>query len=71
MLGGIYFWEAARTTLGFAAVTVPLLIVLGILTALLLNESFVGNTLSARGHAPALGAASHGRRAGLEVDLSR
>jgi multiple sugar transport system permease protein len=45
VLGGLYFWDATRTTLGFAAVTVPLLIGLGILTALLLNESFFGNTL--------------------------
>jgi multiple sugar transport system permease protein len=45
VLGGIYFWDAARTTVWFAAITVPLLIGLGILTALLLNESFVGNTL--------------------------
>jgi multiple sugar transport system permease protein len=39
-----YFADAARTTLGFAAVTVPLLVVLGVLVALLLNEPFVGNT---------------------------
>jgi ABC-type sugar transport system permease subunit len=39
-----YFATAAKTTLGFAAVTVPLLLVLGVLVALLLNESFVGNT---------------------------
>jgi ABC-type sugar transport system permease subunit len=45
VLGGIYFWDAARTTVWFTAITVPLLIGLGILTALLLNESFVGNTL--------------------------
>ena len=45
VLGGIYFWDAAQTTAWFAAITVPLLIGLGILTALLLNESFVGNTL--------------------------
>ena len=45
VLGGRYFTDAALTTLRFAAVTVPLLVVLGVLTALLLNESFVGNTL--------------------------
>ena len=45
VLVGIYFWDAAQTTAWFAAITVPLLIGLGILTALLLNESFVGNTL--------------------------
>src|SRR5688500_11436772 len=44
VLGSIYFKDAAATTLWFAAVTVPLLVVLGILTALLLNERFVGNT---------------------------
>jgi ABC-type sugar transport system permease subunit len=43
VLGGLFFKEAAITTLGFAAVTVPILIVLGVLTALLLNEPFVGN----------------------------
>ena len=42
--------------------TVPLLIVLGVLVALLLNESFFGNTVAARRHAPALGPAGHGRR---------
>src|SRR5688500_8185461 len=45
VLGSIYFKDAAATTLWFAAVTVPLLVVLGILTALLLNESFVGNAV--------------------------
>ena len=45
VLGSIYFADAAATTLWFAAVTVPLLVVLGILTALLLNESFVGNAV--------------------------
>ena len=45
VLGGLFFKDAALTTLGFAAVTVPILIVLGILTALLLNESFIGNAV--------------------------
>jgi multiple sugar transport system permease protein len=45
VLGGLFFKEAAITTLGFAAVTVPILIVLGVLTALLLDEPFVGNTV--------------------------
>jgi multiple sugar transport system permease protein len=45
VLGGLYFREAARTTLWFALASVPLLIVLGILVALLLNESFIGNAV--------------------------
>lgn len=45
VLGGMFFAEAAWNTVRFAAVVVPLLVVLGVLTALLLNESFVGNTL--------------------------
>ncbi len=45
VLGGLYFREAAGTTLWFALASVPLLIVLGILVALLLNESFIGNTV--------------------------
>jgi multiple sugar transport system permease protein len=45
VLGGLFFKEAAITTLGFAAVTVPILIALGVLTALLLNEQFVGNAV--------------------------
>jgi ABC-type sugar transport system permease subunit len=44
VLGGLFFREAAAATLWFTAVTVPLLIVLGVLVALLLNERFVGNT---------------------------
>ena len=51
--------------------SVPLLIVLGVLVALLLNEPFIGNTVAARRHAPALGPAGDGRRADLEVDLPR
>jgi multiple sugar transport system permease protein len=43
VLSGLFFKDAALTTLGFAAVAVPILIVLGILTALLLNEPFIGN----------------------------
>jgi multiple sugar transport system permease protein len=44
VLGSDYFVDSAVTTLRFAAITVPLLIVLGVLVALLLNESFIGNT---------------------------
>jgi multiple sugar transport system permease protein len=43
VIGSDYFVNAALTTLRFAAFTVPLLVVLGVLVALLLNESFVGN----------------------------
>ncbi len=45
VLGGMFFAEAAWNTGRFAAVVVPLLVVLGVMTALLLNESFVGNAL--------------------------
>jgi ABC-type sugar transport system permease subunit len=45
VLEGIYFKEAALTTAGFTLATVPLLVVLGVLVALLLNEPFVGNGL--------------------------
>ena len=45
VLGGMFFADAAWNTVRFAAVVVPVLVVLGVLTALLLNESFVGNTL--------------------------
>lgn len=41
---GSYFVEAMRTTAVFTVVTVPLLVGLAILVALLLNEPFVGNT---------------------------
>jgi multiple sugar transport system permease protein len=40
-----YFVDAGRNTLYFTLVTVPVMIVLGMLVALLLNERFVGNTL--------------------------
>ena len=40
-----YFADAARNTLTFTLVTVPIMVVLGVLVALLLNERFVGNTL--------------------------
>jgi ABC-type sugar transport system permease subunit len=45
VLGGMFFAEAVWNTVRFAAVTVPLVVVLGVLTALLLNETFVGNAL--------------------------
>jgi multiple sugar transport system permease protein len=45
VLGGLFFREAAATTVWFAAVAVPLLVGLGILVALLLNEAFIGNAV--------------------------
>jgi len=39
-----YFRDAAENSLLFALVTVPVLVVLGVMVALLLNEPFVGNT---------------------------
>jgi ABC-type sugar transport system permease subunit len=44
-IGGIFFREAASATVWFTAITIPLLVVLGVLVALLLNERFVGNTV--------------------------
>jgi multiple sugar transport system permease protein len=38
-----YFLDAARTTTLFAAIAVPVLVVLGVLVAVLLNEPFFGN----------------------------
>lgn len=38
-----YFLDAAQTTSLFTAVTVPVLVVLGVLVAVLLNEPFFGN----------------------------
>jgi ABC-type sugar transport system permease subunit len=40
-----YFADAARNTLYFTLVTVPIMVILGVLVALLLNERFIGNTL--------------------------
>src|SRR6185503_2271810 len=40
-----YFVDAGRNTLYFTLVTVPVMIVLGMLVSLLLIERFVGNTL--------------------------
>ena len=45
VLGSDYFLGATRTTLLFALATVPLLVGFGLLTALLLNEPFRGNTV--------------------------
>jgi ABC-type sugar transport system permease subunit len=45
VLGGLFFWDAVRNTLWFAAAAVPLVVVLGVLTALLLNEPFRGNAV--------------------------
>jgi multiple sugar transport system permease protein len=45
VIGSPYFADAARNTLYFTLVTVPVMIVLGVLVALLLNERFWGNTL--------------------------
>ncbi len=39
-----YFLDAALTTLLFAGIAVPIVVVLGVLAALVLNERFVGNT---------------------------
>ena len=39
-----YFLDAALTTLLFAIIAVPIVVVLGVLAALVLNERFVGNT---------------------------
>jgi multiple sugar transport system permease protein len=39
-----YFLDATKTTSLFTAVTVPVLVVLGVLVAVLLNEPFFGNT---------------------------
>lgn len=39
-----YFLDAALTTLLFAVMAVPIVVVLGVLAALVLNERFVGNT---------------------------
>lgn len=44
VLNSNYFVTAAKNTFVFAAVTVPILLVLGILVAMLLNERFIGNT---------------------------
>lgn len=44
VIGSQYFVTAAKNTLLFAAVTVPILLILGVLVALLLNERFIGNT---------------------------
>lgn len=45
VLDSPYFADAARNTLYFTLVTVPIMIVLGVLVALLLNERFIGNTV--------------------------
>ncbi|CAN5799152.1 sugar ABC transporter permease [soil metagenome] len=42
--GSFYFRDAAENSLLFAMVTVPVLVVLGVMVALLLNEPFIGNT---------------------------
>lgn len=44
VIGSVYFLDATGTTLTFAGIVVPLLVVLGVLVALLLNEPFFGNT---------------------------
>jgi multiple sugar transport system permease protein len=45
VIDSLYFRTAAQNSLWFALVTVPLLLLLGVLVALLLNEPFHGNTL--------------------------
>ena len=42
--GSFYFRDAAENSLLFALATVPALLMLGVMVALLLNEPFVGNT---------------------------
>lgn len=44
VLGSTYFATAAKNTALFAVVTVPILLVMGVAVAMLLNERFVGNT---------------------------
>ncbi|HEU5434121.1 MAG TPA: sugar ABC transporter permease [Thermomicrobiales bacterium] len=44
VIGSGYFADAALTTLAFTAVVTPLLVVLGILVALLLDQPFWGNS---------------------------
>ncbi|HEU0115173.1 MAG TPA: sugar ABC transporter permease, partial [Thermomicrobiales bacterium] len=44
VIGSGYFADAALTTLAFTAVVTPLLVVLGVLVALLLDQPFWGNT---------------------------
>lgn len=39
-----YFLDATKTTISFTLITVPILIVLAVLVAVLLNERFFGNT---------------------------
>src|SRR5215203_5449545 len=42
--GSAYFADAVRVTATFAALAVPIVVVVSLLIALLLNERFVGNT---------------------------
>lgn len=44
VIGSRYFFSAAETTLLFTIITTPILVVLGVLVAVLLNERFIGNT---------------------------
>jgi multiple sugar transport system permease protein len=44
VVGSPYFADAVRATATFAVLAVPLVVVVGLLIALLLNERFVGNT---------------------------
>lgn len=44
VIGSDYFLRSAVTTLAFGAVVVPIMTVLGVLVALLLNEPFFGNS---------------------------
>lgn len=44
VIEGVYFLNAAKNTFLFAAVVAPVLVALGVLVALLLNEPFFGNT---------------------------
>ncbi len=44
VISSSYFLDATKNTVLFTAVSVPVLVVLGVLVAVLLNESFFGNT---------------------------
>ena len=45
VIGSSYFADAVRVTATFAALAVPMVVVVSLLIALLLNERFVGNTV--------------------------
>jgi multiple sugar transport system permease protein len=45
VIGSSYFADAVRVTVTFAALAVPIVVVVSLLIALLLNERFIGNTV--------------------------